>query len=213
MKRQITIYESAQNGKLTVFNDVECNTLGELKNLLREKGINFSNMEFIEGVTNTKLVADDSRIPDHIPFKGKFTDNVFINILQKDAKIKSGVDYSELTRVELLHYAKPFAEELEDRYGENYTRIKSSVIVEFLEDMDYEDDEMDEKEYDNENEDMTLHESVASPHYAKCELTLENLAKAIKRIADVLEVNVDDLVCVKEESFFSIEDMTGFLRK
>ena len=45
MKRQITIYESAKNGKITVFNDVECNTLGELKTLLHEKGVDYNDKE------------------------------------------------------------------------------------------------------------------------------------------------------------------------
>ena len=107
MKRQITIYESARNGKITVFNDVECNTLSELKALLREKGIDYSDKEFVEGVTNTKLLSDDSRIPTNIPFKGDYTNDVFINILNKDTKIKSGVNYSELSRSDLLRVAKP----------------------------------------------------------------------------------------------------------
>ena len=47
MKRQVTIYESALNGKITVLNDVEVSTLGELKELLRQKNINYSGMDFI----------------------------------------------------------------------------------------------------------------------------------------------------------------------
>ena len=208
MKRQITIYESAQNGKLTVFNDVECNTLAELKTLLSQKGISYAGMEFIEGVTNTKLISDESRIPDHIPFKGKYTDNVFINLLQKDSKIKSGVDYSELSRVELLHMAKPYADEIREEYGDNYTRVKSSDLAEFLENKDYEnygDEEEESEEY--------TESTHNAPHYPECTLTLENIAKAVKIISDAIEVNVDKYLCVKEESFFSMEDMEGFIRK
>ena len=133
MKRQITIYESARNGKITVFNDVECNTLGELKTLLREKGIDYSDKEFVEGVTNTKLLSDDSRIPTNIPFKGDYTNDVFINILNKDTKIKSGVNYAELSRGDLLRAAKPYAKIIEHELGMNYTRAKSADIVAFLE--------------------------------------------------------------------------------
>lgn len=133
MKRQITIYESARNGKITVFNDVECNTLGELKALLREKGIDYSDKEFVEGVTNTKLLSDDSRIPTNIPFKGQTTNDVFINILNKDTKIKSGVNYTELSRADLLRLAKPYAKIIEHELGTNYTRAKSADIAAFLE--------------------------------------------------------------------------------
>lgn len=132
MKRQITIYESAKNGKITVFNDVECETLGDLKTLLRSKGIDYNGKEFVEGVTNTKLIADDSRIPTNIPFKGSTTNDVFINILNKDTKVKSGVDYSELSRADLLRAAKPHAVEIEASLGVNYTRAKSADIVAFL---------------------------------------------------------------------------------
>ena len=167
MKRQITIYEYAQNGKLTVFIDVECNTLGELKRLLSQKGINYTNMDFIEGVTNTKLLTDDSRIPDNIPFKGKITNNVFINILQKDAKIKSGIDYAELTRTELLSFAKTFAEEILERFGKNFTQVKSADLIVFLEDKDEEAECEDDNEYEEEVEEKKF--TTPTPHYAGSE--------------------------------------------
>ena len=132
MKRQITIYESAKNGKITVFDDVGVSTLGELKSLLREKGIDYNNKEFVEGVTNTKLLSDDSQIPTNIPFKGQTTNDVFINILNKDTKIRSGINYSELSRGDLLRAAKPYAAEIEATLGANYTRAKSADIAKFL---------------------------------------------------------------------------------
>lgn len=136
MKRQITIYESAKNGKITVFDDVEVSTLGELKSLLREKGIDYNNKEFVEGVTNTKLLSDDSQIPTNIPFKGQTINDVFINILNKDTKIRSGIIYSELSRGDLLRAAKPYATEIEATLGVNYTRAKSADIAKFLTEKD-----------------------------------------------------------------------------
>lgn len=128
MKRQVTIYESALNGKVTVLNDVDVTTLGDVKRLLDEKGINYHDMDFIEGVTNTKLLGDDSRLPENIPFKGKYTDNIFINILKKESKIKSG----GMTRSELLAAAKPYKDEIEKKFNANYTRVKSADIEAFL---------------------------------------------------------------------------------
>lgn len=128
MKRQVTIYESALNGKVTVLNDVDVTTLGDVKRLLDEKGINYQDMDFIEGVTNTKLLGDDSRLPENIPFKGKYTDNIFINILKKESKIKSG----GMTRSELLAAAKPYKDEIEKKFNANYTRVKSADIEAFL---------------------------------------------------------------------------------
>ena len=140
MKRQVTIYESALNGKITVLNDVEVSTLGELKELLRQKGINYSGMDFIEGVTNTKLLNDESRIPENIPFKGKVTNNVFINILKKESKISSGCDYESMSRKDLLAIAKEYAEDILEEFGRNFTQVKSIDLIHFLEENETEED-------------------------------------------------------------------------
>ena len=202
MKRQITIYESAQNGKITVFNDVECNTLGELKQLLDEKGINYSGMEFIEGVTNTKLLSDDSRIPTDIPFKGKTTNNVFFNILKKDSKISSGVDYYALSRKDLMAVAKPFSQRIKEDYGKSYTQVSTAALAEWM--------------YLNADED-----TPASPE----ETPEEAPAKEEKPVAEAIVTMVKTLGLEKEvydalgkslgknDSVFSAEDIAGFINR
>lgn len=216
MKRQITIYESARNGKITVFNDVECNTLGELKTLLREKGIDYSDKEFVEGVTNTKLLSDDSRIPTNIPFKGQTTNDVFINILNKDTKIKSGVNYAELSRGDLLRTAKPYAKEIEHELSMNYTRAKSADIITFLEKKDAQ---------------LKPGNCVAKVEKKeeKCNCNVEKklnmLKKALVWFADQMEYGEeveeklegwdDGEVAVEEvqTSNFSMDDIRSFIRK
>lgn len=216
MKRQITIYESARNGKITVFNDVECNTLGELKTLLREKGIDYSDKEFVEGVTNTKLLSDDSRIPTNIPFKGDYTNDVFINILNKDTKIKSGVNYAELSRADLLRVAKPYAKIIEHELGMNYTRAKSADIAAFLE---------------AEDAKLKPGNCVAKEEKKeeKCNCNVEKKLNMLKEallylaeehgyteeIENLLEGWDDGEVAVEEAkaSNFSFEDIQSFIRK
>ena len=218
MKRQITIYESARNGKITVFNDVECNTLSELKALLSEKGIDYSDKEFVEGVTNTKLIADDSRIPTNIPFKGQITNDVFINILNKDTKIKSGISYSELSRGDLLRAAKPYAQEIADKFGANYTRVKSSDIAEFLERKDNESDNEDCEYEQEDTEEM-------KPCNCNMEHKLNVLLGAVRRLAEIcdcedeIEEELADFWKGEKEnnetakSNFSMEDIQSFIRK
>lgn len=219
MKRQITIYESAKNGKITVFNDVECNTLGELKALLREKGVDYSDKEFVEGVTNTKLLSDDSRIPTNIPFKGDYTNDVFINILNKDTKIKSGLDYAELSRGELLRAAKPYAVEIGVKYNANYTRVKSSDIVAFLA----------EKDAQLKPGNCVAEEEEGEKCGCDVEKKLDMLKEAVKYLADVLgdysdseaienifsrwKKNASKPVGETEKSNFSMEDIQSFIRK
>ena len=220
MKRQITIYESARNGKITVFNDVECNTLGELKTLLREKGIDYSDKEFVEGVTNTKLLSDDSRIPTNIPFKGQTTNDVFINILNKDTKIKSGINYAELSRMELLRAAKPYAQEIGDEFGANYTRVKSSDIAVFLEKKDSqlkpgnciakkEKKEEKKEEKCNCNVEKKLNMLKDALVWFATEMECGKEVEEMLEGWDEGEVDVEEV----KTSNFSMEDIQSFIRK
>lgn len=215
MKRQITIYESARNGRITVFNDAECNTLGELKALLREKGIDYNDKEFVEGVTNTKLLSDDSRIPTNIPFKGQTTNDVFINILNKDTKIKSGINYAELSRNELLRAAKPYAVEIEASLGVNYTRVKSADIVAFLEKKDAQlkpgncvAEEEKKEEKCNCNVEKKLNMLKEALVWFANEMECEE-------VEEMLEGWDEDEVAAEkvQTSNFSMEDIQSFIRK
>ena len=216
MKRQITIYESARNGKITVFNDVECNTLGELKALLREKEIDYSDKEFVEGVTNTKLLSDDSRIPTNIPFKGQTTNDVFINILNKDTKIKSGVNYAELSRSELLRVAKPYAVEIEASLGVNYTRAKSADLAVFLEKKDSQlkpgncvAKEEKKEEKCNRNVEKKLNMLKEALVWFANEMELGEEIEGMLEGWDDGEVAVEKA----QTSNFSMEDIQSFIRK
>lgn len=206
MKRQVTIYESALNGKITVLNDVEVSTLGELKELLRQKNINYSGMDFIEGVTNTKLLNDDSRIPENIPFKGKFTNNVFINILKKESKISSGCDYESLSRKELLAIAKEYAEDILNAFGRNFTQVKSADLIHFLEENETEEDrdkcnEEEENEY-LEYEEVPVVEAV---------VTMINTLGIGDAVVEALTQHKDD--ANKSESEFTAEDIAKFVNR
>lgn len=199
MKRQITIYESAQNGKITVLNDVEVNTLGELKQLLDTKGISYNDMEFIEGVTNTKLLGNDSKLPENIPFKNKVTNNLFINILRKESKIKSGVDYYEMSRSEIMNAARPYSEQIREHFGKNFTQVKTIELASFLSNLEqplYTEKAVKEQE---------------CPCGMSCEELVEKLVDLIRALG--LEKEVLSALETQEEPFFSQEDIDSFLSK
>ena len=174
---------------------------------LREKGIEYADKEFGEGVTNTKLLSDDSRIPTNIPFKGKETNDVFINILNKDTKIKSGIDFSELSRIDLVRAAKPHANEIEKIFHANFTRVKSEDLAKFLFGKEQE-PETDKKQ--------------------DCCKKLERIKEAVIYLADTLEV-LDEVLEILDEgdegddegkatpensgSNFTAEDMEKFIRR
>ena len=209
MKRQITIYESALNGKITVLNDVECSTLGELKELLRQKNISYTGMEFIEGVTNTKLLSDESRLPENIPFKGKVTNNVFINILKKESKISSGCDYESLSRKDLLAIAKEYAQDILEEFGKNFTQVKSIDLIHFLEDNEPEDNDED----DDENEEKCDCDHN-DPEYE--EIPLVEAVVTMIRTLGIEDSVVEALTEHKDDaskSAFSAEDIAKFVQQ
>lgn len=204
MKRQVTIYESALNGKITVLNDVEVSTLGELKELLRQKDINYSGMDFIEGVTNTKLLNDDSRIPENIPFKGKVTNNVFINILKKESKISSGLDYESMSRKELLAIAKEYAQAIAEAFGKNFTQVKSIDLIHFLE----------ENEAEEDNDECNEEEENECSDYV--EIPLVEAVVTMINTLDIGDAVVEALTQHKEDtgkSEFTAEDIAKFVNR
>ena len=129
MQRQITVYEAAQNGKVTVLENVEATTLGELKDILVAKGINITDMDFMEGVSNIVLRDDDSVLPTNIPYKGDTTNDLFIYLSLKNKKIASGMD-----RKELLQFIKEngLGSVVMIKFGRNATQVSTASLLEIV---------------------------------------------------------------------------------
>jgi hypothetical protein len=89
MARTITIYNSVSQQK-TVVENVEANTLGELKAILSSKGININGMSILEGVSNTQLLNDDSQLPSNIRYRDAITNDLML-YLTPSKKVASGV--------------------------------------------------------------------------------------------------------------------------
>jgi len=132
MQRQITVYEAAQNGKVTVLNNVEATTLGELKNVLVAKGINIENMDFMEGVSNIVLRDDNSVLPTNVPYKGSTTNDLFIYLSLKNKKIASGACMS---RPDAYLYIKAheLGDAVKEKFGRNYTQVPTAELLSFIE--------------------------------------------------------------------------------
>lgn len=200
MKRQITIYESAKNGVTRTLDDVECTTLGELKALLRQKGINYTDMDFVEGVTNTKLLNDNSRLPENIPFKGKIINNLFISLLKKESKISSGIDFMDMSRSDLLHAAKQFAEDIFESFGKNFTQVKSVDLAEFL------NNHCGEEECEENDEECSC-EGYEEIPLVEAVVTLIKTLKIEDAVVEALSKGEES------KSYFSKEDIAEFLSK
>lgn len=146
MRRNITVYESAQNGKTTIMENVEVSNVSQLKQLLRQNNISYEGMDFLEGVTGTKLLSDESIIPENIPYQGEIVHDACIILTLKDKKMRHGINTAGFDRHRLLEAAKDYKDELLEIFGKNYTNLSSATLAEFLENIDDEDEETEEDE-------------------------------------------------------------------
>lgn len=90
MARTVTFYDSATQKK-TVVENVEANTLGELKAAVAGKGISFENKSILEGVSGTSLLSDSSYLPSNVCHEGVTTNDLMIYMTPKK-NINSGCD-------------------------------------------------------------------------------------------------------------------------
>jgi hypothetical protein len=128
--RKITVVltTNAQAKKVIMSSAV---TLGELKADLDAQGIDYTDMDFYEGVSKTDLKRDDSILPTNIPYKGSITNELVFVLSTTNKKIRSGMT----SRKALYNIIKN--EGLEDAikgtFGRNYTQVSSTELEDFIE--------------------------------------------------------------------------------
>lgn len=174
MQRQITVYESALNGKTTVLENVEAQTLGELKRIFDAKGINYENMDFMEGVSNTILRDDSSVLPTNIPYKGRTVNDLFIYLSVKNKKVASGL-IDTTSRKEMVSFIKEhnLQAEIKDEFGTDYTHVSNKELAYFLECREANNGDENPKECENE-----------PAHSA--EVSLEDVVSVLQGLAESL---------------------------
>ena len=88
--RKIIIVDSSSNQKVVINTDAE--TFGELKRAARNAGINYEGKDWLEGITKTSPVGDDSLLPVNVNYKGTITNNLVYMLTNTNKKIRSGID-------------------------------------------------------------------------------------------------------------------------
>lgn len=136
----------------------EATTWGQLKEKLDELHIDYTGLEAMEALSNTKFVNDDSILPTNLKYKGEDTNKLFILLLQTKSKVALG----EGTRKEA--YAKirvlGLEEEVREAFGCNYTNVATSKLWEVIDKAIAESEEDNEEEGDNEDETVDAYENV-----------------------------------------------------
>lgn len=134
--RKITVVSTKTQKKSVIMSGAE--TLAELKNDLREAGIDYEDMTFYEGTSKTELKADSSVLPKDVPYTNrttgetKNTNELVFMLTNTNKKIKSGA--ISPVRAEAYKAVKEMGLEKAcmEIYGKNYTRCSTKDLISLI---------------------------------------------------------------------------------
>lgn len=106
-------------------------TLEEFKAECREAGIDYSGLTFVEAISNTELLNDNSLLPREVTFKGKKTNNLVFSLTAPRKNIGSGA----MSRKEAYAKIKELGlqQDCMDQFGDNYTRVSTENLIKMIE--------------------------------------------------------------------------------
>ena len=125
--RTITVYDQNTQEK-TVIENVSVNTFGELKTLLREKGINLDGMDVREGISRVDLKSDSAVLPHDTPYRDGTTNDLMILLTKTNKKVASGL----MGRSEAVKFIRDnnLQEAVKESFdGKNYTNLSTEALV------------------------------------------------------------------------------------
>lgn len=130
MSRKITVLVESTQSKVVFQSDAT--TLGELKNELRERQVNYdSDSVFKEAMTKSILASDKSPLPSNIPWKGQVTNDLVFMVTAPQKKIKSGV----LNRKEAYDKVRELGlmDKIQKTEGKNFTQCSTVILISYIE--------------------------------------------------------------------------------
>lgn len=110
-------------------------TLGELKAAMMVNDIDYSGLDFTEGITKTQLLDDASLLPTNVPYKGSVTNNLVILLTNNKKKIDSGTEDVSLTdRAEAYRIIKEHVlqDAVKEEFGRNFTQVPTAALWAFI---------------------------------------------------------------------------------
>lgn len=124
MERNVTIVLQ-ETGKRVNLSGVYA-TLKDIKDALLEQDINTNNMEFMEGISKTKMSEPDAQLPTNILYKGKHTNNLVFLVTRIGKKIASGSSARALLYASIRELN--LQEECKKSFGKNYTLVSNTDL-------------------------------------------------------------------------------------
>ena len=128
-ERTIIVSSSRAQRKYAI--QSKATTLEEFKAECREAGIDYSGLTFVEAISNTELLNDNSLLPREVTFKGKKTNNLVFSLTAPRKNIGSGA----MSRKEAYAKIKELGlqQDCIDQFGDNYTRVSTENLVKMIE--------------------------------------------------------------------------------
>ena len=128
--RKVTIINSKTQSQ-KVIQDSKATTLGELKQEMRERGIDYTGMTFFEGHMRAELKDDAAPLPTNIPYKGQVVNDLTFMLTAPEKKVKSGA----MSRAEA--YAEIKKKDLQgacvSKFGKNFTQCSTADLISLIE--------------------------------------------------------------------------------
>ena len=134
--RKITIVATREQKKYVI--DSAATTLGELKADLDNVGINYDDMTFMEGLTRTEILRDDSLLPHDVKRVNRETGETYVTnelvfmLTNTAKKISSGVVCAD--RKSCYSYIKEHGiqDAIQRTFGKNFTQVKTEDLILFI---------------------------------------------------------------------------------
>lgn len=126
--RTVTVFDQNTQEK-TVIENVTATTFGELKSVLRNKGISLDNMDVREGISRVDLRSDSALLPHDTPYRGGTTNDLMILLTKTNKKVSSGLGRSEAVQFIKDHNLQ---DAVKDTYGKNWTNVSTPDLVAFV---------------------------------------------------------------------------------
>ena len=128
--RKVTIINSKTQSQ-KVIQDSKATTLGELKQEMRERGIDYTGMTFFEGHMRAELKDDVAPLPTNIPYKGQVVNDLTFMLTAPEKKVRSGA----MSRAEA--YAEIKKRHLQsvcvEKFGKNFTQCSTADLISLFE--------------------------------------------------------------------------------
>lgn len=171
--RKITIVATREQKKYVI--DSAATTLGELKADLDNVGINYDDMTFMEGLTRTEILRDDSLLPHDVERVNRETGETYVTnelvfmLTNTAKKIRSGVVCTD--RKSCYSYIKEHGmqDAIQRTFGKNFTQVKTEDLIFFIK---------------NETPASSVSAQVPAPEHTEC-VDLK-ARKAIKMLCEAL---------------------------